>query len=150
MTDLTRGRSFNEKKTRSVAAGVITYDQVVGTTVHDLFVLPERAIVTAAYLVPEVASQAAITVDIGFKGGAGNELFNDAAVSNTTVKTTNVASVDGNAQTNVPTAIALLTGTGKTVTAQFSAQPTAGRFAVVVEFIEYTLGNGDLLNYSPE
>lgn len=41
----------------------------------------------------------------------------------------------------------ILTATGKTVTAAFSAKPTVGVFHFMVEYIEYTLDNGDLTNY---
>ncbi len=42
----------------------------------------------------------------------------------------------------------LATGTGKLVTAKFSADPSAGSFVFMVGYIEYDLGNGKLTNYS--
>lgn len=155
MTDLTRTRKFNEKKTASVAAARVLHSDVSGTASNELFVLPANALITNAYVVVKTAGQTNLTVDFGFDGG--NELGNDL-------------DIDGAGVVSVPLSIAALTltegtpntlssgtvtkgpsidtATGKTVTAKFSADPTAGDFVFIVEFIEYELGNGDLMDYN--
>ena len=77
MPDLTRVRKTNEKKSYSVAAGVIEFSQIAGTEVYNLFELPPQAVITRAIVVPEIAGQANLTADVGFVGGTGDELFND-------------------------------------------------------------------------
>jgi len=152
MVDITRKSDFCEKKTISVASAVVTHDMVANTDLHKLFNLPERALITDAWVVTEVAGQTNLTVDFGFDGG--NEFINDADIDNTGVVQAPYATsitLTGNAETVTTGTVKnlnLLTGTGKTVTAKFSADPTAGRFVFIVEFIEYTLGVGDLMNYS--
>jgi len=42
----------------------------------------------------------------------------------------------------------ILTETGKNVTAKFSADPSAGDFTFIVEYIEYTLKNGQRTEYT--
>lgn len=146
MGDLTRINKNNEKKTRSVAAALITPDMINNTDAMELFMLPVRSLITAAYIVREVAANA-ITLDVGFSGG--QELFNDAALNATGVLSTNTLALTGNAESVTP-GIALQTTTGKTVTLKASGDMTAGRFYVIVEFIEFTLGNGNLMDYSEE
>jgi hypothetical protein len=133
--NLTRLGKAAEKKTKSVAMAKVLFGDVVATDIHQLIVLPADAVVTDAYLVVNTATQAAITADIGFAGGA--ELGNN--LDPTTVGLKAGALVDNTDH--------LLTGTGKVVTIVFSAQPTAGDMDVVVEYTEPTLGNGDLTNY---
>lgn len=140
MTDLTRKGKFAEKKTRSVASARIEHTDAAGTENLDLFTLPENAVIVDAFVIVEVAGQTGLTVDFGYDGG--NELGNDIDIDDTTGAVKPVKSA-----TTVP--LQLLTGTGKNVTAKFSADPTAGRFVFVVEFIEYDLGNGMLMNYKP-
>lgn len=152
MTDLTRTKHFNEKKTHSVACAVVTFDQVPDTNLVELFNLPERCLIIDAWVIPEVAGQANLTADFGFAGG--NEIINDVDIDDTAVKQAPYATsvtVSGEAQTVTTGTVKnlnLTTGTGKNVTAKFSAKPTAGRFAFIVEYVEYTLGNGNLTNYS--
>ena len=135
MTDLTRKRDFAEKKVVSVASAEVNYTEV-DDTAQVLFNLPSDALDTDVYCVTKVAGQASLTVDVGVDGGA--EFGNDLDIDNTGVTT------DFRAGTGVYD-----TGTGTAVTATFSAAPTAGVFVFVVEYIEYTLGNGCLTNYTP-
>jgi hypothetical protein len=134
-TDITRYRKFAEKKTVSVSAAEVKAADVDGTNIMEIFKLPPNAIATDAYAVVDTAMDAAITADLGFDGGA--ELGNNLVMDATGFKTG--ALVDN--------ADHLLTETGKTVTAVFSAQPTVGEVHFVVEYTQYTLGNGNLTNY---
>lgn len=135
--DKTRLKKAAEKKTVSVSSTKVLFSDVPapGTDTLQLINLPENAVVTDAYLVVNKATQAAITVDIGFAGGA--ELGNNLVVS----------AVGFVAGALVNNAAHLLTGTGKTVTVIFSALPTAGDIDIVVEYTEHTLSNGNLTNY---
>lgn len=174
MPNLTRKYNYSEKKTLSIAAARVKHSDVAATTLQELFCLPKNAVITNAFCVVEVAGQSNLTVDFGFDGGAelGNDLDIDAAgyvaglpvVSTLTTLTGTVTALtlaEGTPNTltsgtvaltsgagTVTAAPRLLTGTGKTVTAKFSADPSAGEFVFVVEFIEYDVGNGNLMNYS--
>lgn len=133
MTDLTRKSKFNEKKTVSVAAAELSHEDVSGTALQELFNLPPNALITAAHTIVHEAGQTSLTVDLGFAGG--DELGDAVDIDD--------VGPEGGVLTT-----AIDTGTGKNVTAKFSADPTAGRFTFIVEFIEYTLGNGTLMDYS--
>lgn len=137
MTDLKKVGKFMQKKNRSVSSAVLVGGSsaalnggayVADTATQELFTVPANALITDCYVVVEEAGQANLTVDIGYAGS--NELFNDADID--------AVSVVKDA------GIKLATGTGKTVTAKFSVAPTQGRFHIIVEYIEYTVGNGDL------
>jgi hypothetical protein len=136
MTDLKKVSKFNQKKTRSVSSATLVGGSsaaldggayVADTATQELFTIPANSLITDCYIVVEEAGQGSLTADIGYAGS--NELFNDADID--------AVSVVKDA------GIKLATGTGKTVTAKFSAAPTQGRFHVIVEYIEYTLSNGD-------
>lgn len=137
MTDLKKVGKFANKKTRSVSSATLVGGSsaaldggayVASTGTQELFTVPANSLITDCYVVVEEAGQALLTADIGYAGG--NELFNDADID--------AVSVVKDA------GIKLATGTGKTITAKFSAAPTQGRFHVVVEYIEFTKSNGDL------
>lgn len=138
MADLTRLKKFAEKKTYSVAAARVTHDMVADTALQELFELPADCLIVDACVDVKTAGQALLTVDFGFDGGAelGNDLDIDGA---------GVVSVALSGGVKAPR---IDTGTGKTVTAKFSADPTAGDFVFIVEYIEYELGNGKLTNYA--
>jgi hypothetical protein len=129
MTDLTRKGNFSSKKGVCVASARITHDMVADTALNTLFNLPDNAVITNAIVVVEVVGQASLAVDFGFNGG--DEL--DSAAVLTTVAA-------------LKTDLSLATGTGKDVTAKFSAAPTAGTFVFIVEFIEYDIATGALMN----
>ncbi len=137
MVDITRLRKNAEKKVISVSSAEIGHADVSGTALQELFKLPANSVITNASVYVETAGQASLTVDFGFDGG--NELGNDLAISATGVKGTALA-----------LASRIATGTGKTVTAVFSADPTAGKFHFMVEYIEYTRGCGELTNYGSQ
>lgn len=152
MTDITRLRKNAEKKTISVASAMVKHSDVAGTTLQELFNLPPNCLIVDSGVVVEEAGQTSLTVDFGFDGG--NELGNDLDIDGTgyvqvaeaiaaltlTEGTPNTLSAG-----TVTKSPRILTGTGKTVTAKFSADPTAGVFHFIVEYIEYTLGNGKLM-----
>lgn len=133
MVDLTRQGKFAEKKVISVSAARLKHTDVSSTAKQELFKLPQNCIITGAWVDVKVVGQALLTVDFGFDGG--NELGNDLDINGP-------AGVVGGALST-----ALATGTGKTVTATFSADPTAGDFVFVVQYIEYDLGTGRLTEY---
>lgn len=133
MTDHRRTRKFAEKKTVAVSAAELNFAEVASTDAHELFELPDNALITHAYCDVKGAGQALLTVDFGFSGG--NELGNDLDIDAVSV-------VGGELTAGIDT------GTGKTVTAKFSAAPTAGDFVFIVQYIEYKLGTGMLTQYS--
>ncbi|NCB95268.1 MAG: hypothetical protein EOM35_02190 [Negativicutes bacterium] len=146
MVDITRLRKNSEKKSVSVSAAEIKAADIASTALHELFNLPPDALIVNAGVVVETAGQANLTVDFGFDGGY--ELMNDVDIDDTGYKQ-NTLVVAGTAADSVVTGTAtvaprILTGTGRTVTAKFSAVPTAGVFHFIVEYIEYKLGNGML------
>ena len=137
MVDLTKVTQNAQKKVKSISSAILVGGSTAAlnggsyantTANYDLFRLPANCLVTDAYVVVEAAGQANLTADIGYDGGA--ELINDADIDGVSVVK--------------DAGIKLATGTGKLVTAKFSAAPTVGRFHVVVEYIEYTLTNGML------
>ena len=172
-TNVSRLKKYAEKKTISVSAAQLTFDGITGTTDHQLFQLPPNCLIVGSGVVVDTEANGAITVDFGFDGGAelGDTLdinaatgyISDADVSTVTTLTGTVTALtltEGTPNTldsgtvalssgagTVPKAPRIVTGTGKTVTATFSAEPTAGDFTFIVEYIEYTLGNGNLTNY---
>lgn len=173
-TDLTRLHDFAHKKTVSVSAARVLYSNVVSTNTLQLFKLPPKALIVAAGVVVDTVANGAITVNFGFDGGTelGSALDIHTAVGykqSTEVSTvttltgtvTDLTLTEGTPNTLSSGTVALtsgagtvvhapriLTGTGKTVTAVFSAGPTAGDFTFVVEYIEYALKSGaGLTNY---
>lgn len=131
MTDLTRNPGFNQKKAVCVASATLETADFDGTNQLDVFNLPANALVTDAYVITEEAGQTSLTLDVGFDGGA--ELINDADVDNTGV-------VKDALTTGVQT------DTGKTVSVTPSAEPTQGKFIAIVEFIEYNVATGHLMD----
>lgn len=152
MPDLTRKKDFAQKKTMSVASARVTHDMVAATTLQELFNLPPNAVIVEAMVNVVVAGQANLTVDFGFDGG--NELGNDLDIDGIAVVSVghNISSLTlteaapntylAGSAVKVPR---IATGTGKTVTAKFSADPSAGEFIFIVSFIEFDLTNGQLM-----
>lgn len=139
--DLTRRPDFNEKKTLSIQAVPIKYTDISDATAHKLFTLPPNCLVTQAYVLTKTPGQALLTADLGFTEVNGNDLGDDLDVNGPAGK------VDANMSTFY---MGVDTGTGRTVAITFSAKPTAGEWVVVVQFVEYTLGNGQLTNYAAQ
>lgn len=154
MVDITRLRKNAEKKTISVSAAELRHGDVSSTALQEIFKLPANSLIVSAGVQVDVASQGGVTVDFGFDGGT--ELGAALAVSSTGYKQaaapiTTLTLAAGTPNTLVSGTVAsaprIPTGTGKTVTAKFSADPTAGLFYFIVEYIEYTLGEGAYTNF---
>ena len=137
MVDVTRLRKNAEKKQISVSSAEIRHTDVGSTALQELFKLPPNCLITNATCFVETAGQASLTVNFGFDGGT--ELGSALAISATGAKGTALA-----------IASRIATGTGKLVTAVFSADPTAGVFHFIVEYIEYTRGNGEYTNFGSQ
>lgn len=155
MTDITRTRKFAEKKTMSISCAEIRHGDAADTTSHEIFNLPANCLITKAGIIVDEAGQSSLTVDLGFDGG--NELGDDLAIDSTgyvedgpAVATLTLSEGTPNTLSSgtVNSGLNILTGTGKTVTAKFSADPSQGKFYALVEYIEYTKGNGDYTVYS--
>jgi|SaaInlStandDraft_4_1057021.scaffolds.fasta_scaffold83686_2 hypothetical protein len=131
--NLTRNGKFAEKKNVSVAAATVLYSDIPGTDNYELFKLPADCVIIGATVFPETAGQATLTADLGYAGGT--ELGSNLDLDDVAIK--------GGAL-----ATRLATGTGKTVTIKPDAAPTAGKFHIMVEYIEYTRGNGEYAEYS--
>lgn len=137
MVDVTRLRKNAEKKQFSVSSAEIRHTDVNNTALQELFKLPPNSLITNATVQVETAGQAGLTVNFGFDGGS--ELGSALAISTTGPKGTALAIAS-----RIPTT------TGKTVTATFSADPTAGVFHFIVEYIEYTRGCGEYTNFGSQ
>lgn len=144
MVDITRLRKNAEKKIVTVSSAEIKAADVKSTALQELFNLPADALIINAGVVVETAGQASLTVDFGFDGGA--ELGDNVVLSSTGYKQITLVTSGGGTVTTV--APRILTSTGKSVTAVFSAVPTAGVFHFIVEYIEYKLGSGTLTELS--
>lgn len=142
--DLTRKKDFSQKKTRSVSAARVTHDMVSSTAVQKLFNIPANCVIVDAMVVVEVPGQNGLTVDFGYTG-ADNALGNDLDIDGPAGVVTVPLVVASTAATKAPR---IATGTGKEIIATFSADPTAGSFVFVVEYVELDLTNGQLTNLS--
>lgn len=152
--DLTRKYGYNEKKTISVAAATMKAADILDATAHDLFNLPNNALITNAWLICEEYGQTNLTLSVGIKGVSATSLFNAIDVDGTPAnKVSDAKTAFGGTGTtpNIASSVKgpnILTGTGATVILTASVKPTAGRFVVVVEYVEYDLGNGNLMSIS--
>jgi len=129
--NLTRKVKNAEKKNICVAAATVAYTDIPGTDNYELFTIPGDCVITGVRTYAETAGQTGLTADIGYAGGT--ELKSNADLDDTAPKFD---------------AVLLASGTGKTVTIKPDAAPTAGKFHVMVEYIEYTRGNGEYSEYS--
>ena len=128
MTDRTYLKDFSHKKTVSIAAAEVEFGDFDGTNTVDIIKLPENCLITAIHAVKDVAfNNSLINVKVDAAVGLG-------VTSNTT-----------GVQAGHDKAIS--TGTGATISVHPNAVPTAGKMTVIVEFVEYTLANGQVLNY---
>jgi len=155
MTDLTRLRKNAENKIMEIASAEINFADVSSTALQKLYNLPKNGLIIDAGIVVETAGQGGLTVDFGFDGGT--ELGSAIAISTTGYKQValpiaTLTLTEGTPNTlsagTVTKAPRLLTGTGKNVTAKFSAAPTVGKFYFIVQYIEYTVGNGHFMSFS--
>lgn len=132
MTDRTISKNFSEKKTISVSSAVLEVSDFDGTNALELFRLPQHSVVTDSRIVTLEAGNSGLTVDLDVGTVKRGD---DVAV---TTKGT-IAELD----------TAQLLETETTVSLTPSATVTAGQFAVIITYIEFTLGNGTLTNYLP-
>lgn len=132
MTDRTRVRDFAQKKTQSVAGGVVGLLDWDGTSALDLFNIPAGALINKATVFAETATQTGVTMKLQ----AGSTTIIAAAP----VGVTTVVAANGS------TALGIPTGSGVQIKLTPSAEPTVGKIAVVVEYTEYSLGIGNLTN----
>lgn len=131
MTNRTDVRDFAQKKSYSVSAGVLEAGDFDGTNTLEVFNLPEKALVTNTYVVADEAGNSGLTLKV--KVGS----------------TTTIAAADVDTLGDISDAdTKVATGTGSLVTVKPSAAVTEGKFAVIIEYVEYTLGTGHLTNYS--
>ena len=131
MKNRTNVRDFAQKKTYSVSSATLYVEDFDGTNAIEIFNLPEKCLVTNVFTVAEVAGNSGLTlkVDIG---------------STTVLAAGDVDTVNdiAEAETN------LVTETGKNVKVIPSVAVTSGVFVVIVQYVEYTLNNGTLTNYT--
>lgn len=154
-TDLTKKKNFAQKKTLSVAAARVTYDMVDSTNFNELFHIPPNALVVEVSMVTKTAGQGSLTVDFGSTLNEDlllDEVAADAAAGTVTSTALSIAALtltEGTPNTlssgTVTKSPRIDSGTGLVLGASFSAQPTAGEWVFVVQFIEYDLANGQLL-----
>jgi len=130
MADLTKEGKNNQKKTYSVFAS-----ETISTTAtmdETLFTLPAGSLVTNVYVYVSTASGTSTdTVDVEV---GSTVIANEIVVGTTGTKTGSV------------TATYFPTGGVVSVVAGADAPGTAGRFIVVVEYIETQLTNGQYTN----
>lgn len=131
--NLTRESDAHKKKSKCISAVKLDYSKLPALDNYELFIIPEDAIITDAYIDVLEVAQATVTGDFGFAGGT--ELISNA---------------DLNAAVAVvkDAGIKISTGTGKTVTFKPDVIPTQGIFVFVVEYIEYALKSGNLTSFS--
>lgn len=125
--NLTRKTDFIKKKNTSVSAARVAFGDIpLAVDTYQLFNLPADCLITAAYVIPHIAGQATLTIDLNF---GATPLIVNADVDDTAVKKDAGISID--------------TGTGGIVTVSPDADPTAGDFTFIVEYIEYDRTNGE-------
>lgn len=129
----TRLAGANAKATHSSNTVTLKPADFAGVAVGDtmqLFTIPENSMITSAWIVVKSASQASVTAGIGITAN-GTELGASRALSSVAVVGATLGTM-------------LDSGTGKVVYFTPSAIPTQGEFDVIVNYIEYRLGNGNL------
>lgn len=127
MADLRFEDKNNQKKEISVfASGVLSTSATMNDT---LFTLPRASIVKAVYVQVDTASGGAATDTVDIKVGS-TVVANEVVVGTTGTKTGSV------------TATYFATGGSVTVVAGADAPDAAGRFKVVIEYIETELCEG--------
>ncbi|PIR06689.1 MAG: hypothetical protein COV55_02950 [Candidatus Komeilibacteria bacterium CG11_big_fil_rev_8_21_14_0_20_36_20] len=158
MTDLRRIRKNYEKKVISVSSANVKHTDVDSTASNELFELPANCLIIEAGVQRVVAGQANLTVDFGFDGG--NELGDGLALNGTGyIQDPQAGTIDAltltegapntlaSGTTTLTKAPRIPTGTGKTVTAKFSADPSAGEFEFICVYIEFGKNNGEYTDF---
>ena len=133
--DKTRLRSAAKKKVRAVAAVELYYSDFNATDTLQVFKLPENCLITAAYTVVKTAANASSTLSIG-STPSGTDLATGVSLTAT----------GGGGGAVITSEVD--TGTGTSIYVTPNQALTAGRFYVIVEYIEYTRNNGELTSYN--
>lgn len=134
MPSITNIKDFAKKKTYSVSAAVLDFSDFSSTDVMDVFIIPEKSILMNLMVIPDVLGQASLKLKV------------DVVVGTTT--TAAIAAADVATDKTISTfSTKTPTGSGMVVRVTPTAAPTAGRFIITAEYLEYTLSNGDLTNY---
>lgn len=154
--DITRKKDFSQKKTRSVASARVTYDMIGTTEFNELFKLPANALIVDACMITKVAGNAGLTVDFGSDANEDlllDEVAADAAAGTVTSVGFDISGLtltDGTPNTYLAGRAVktprIDTGTGFSAGVSFSENPTAGEWVFIIEFVEYDLCNGQLMN----
>jgi hypothetical protein len=131
MTDRTGHKGFAQKKTLSVSTAELVMADFDGTATIDVFNIPENVLITNIYTLVEVAGKSGLKLKV--------EVGSVVAIASGDVATVGAVTKDSYNK---------LSGTGKLIKVTPSSAVTYGKFVVVVEYIEYTLSNGDLTSYS--
>lgn len=129
IVNLTRLNRAAEKKNINISAVKLSFSDISTIDEYQLFVLPPNVMVTNIITKISVASQTGVTCDIGFQG--------ESFISKPSLATIN----------NIAMPTAKDTGTGKVITLKPSTVLTSGVFTIMVEYIEYTLNNGEYTNF---
>jgi hypothetical protein len=129
MPNLTRFGRANEKKKTSISSARLLFTDIPTAEAYQLFQLPAKCLIITTHVIVTIAGQAATTMDIDIEGGA-------------TISTADIATVAVDTDT-----VGVLTGTGAVITVTPSAILTSGSFQVIIEYIEYTLNNGEFTAY---
>lgn len=156
--DKTRLRRNNQKRKISCAVAHVKFSDITGqgtADINQLFKLPANCLIVDAGVMIDTVANGSITVGLGFDGGtellAAADIHTATGYKQTTEAIASLTLVEATPNTlsagTVTKSPRILTGTGKTVTAVFSAVPTAGEWRFIVEYIEYTLADGELTNY---
>jgi hypothetical protein len=141
--NLTRKQNRNSKKKVSVLSATVDYTDEIATTddIYELFSIPPDALITSAQILVETASDAGTSAvaDVGFAGG-------DTLIDGVDLTSADGTVLSGGANAVVPQD----SGTGKVVTFKptFTGATTVGKFTIIVEIAEYTMANGELVNFS--
>lgn len=137
--NLSRAKGRHKKFVSRFFTTVLDYTDEVGTSadVHQLLQLPPESMVIAADMVVITASDAVTTAtaDLGFAGG--DELIADG----------NLKSAAGTVITDDVTGLVKETGGVVTFTPTYTGATTAGKWRVTIEYLEYTMVNGDVTNF---
>ena len=146
--NLTREAQREKKRSIRQFATILDYADAINTPIdtsadiYELFELPEKSLVTAAWIYVITPSDAATSAvaDMGFDGG--DTLVDGADLT---------SAADTNLSGGTNSVIPIRRETGGTVTflPTYTGATTAGRFLIVVQYIEYDKSEqGEVTNFS--
>ena len=138
MANRTTLRNFAQKKTASVSAASLGVKDFDRDEFISIFELPENALVVSSYIIIHEPGQTGLKLIVRI---GSTEVLEDTLVDSVNVNAHNVV---GNIYSDYGN---ILTETGKVVGVKPSETVNTGKFTVVIEYIEYTLGTGHYTNY---